>query len=149
MPRSPDRNPNQVEYAEDTQFVDVGLGEPTVAGTLRYHNNSLRIVDGIGSFDARRPWHALLDGPTRDRPATLYKVITGTVAPSQVAWYADAAKTQLICMVSYTYSPSNAVLPISIVYRLYNTDGSIRMTCTDTISYTGGVFENGRVRVFS
>lgn len=65
---------------------------------------------------------------------------------ASVTWYASAAKTAKILEKNITYS---GVLPITIEYKVYDTDGmTVLATSTDTITYANG-FEVSRLRSFS
>lgn len=65
---------------------------------------------------------------------------------ASVTWYASAAKAAKILEKNITYT---GVLPITIEYKVYDTDGmTVLATSTDTITYTNG-FETSRVRTFT
>lgn len=153
MPITPDRH-GGAEYLERAVFEDSGSGGPASAGHLLYSANNFLAQDSIGVFNLRRPWMNHMDGPSADVPGrTFYKSVTwasGVPVPSLIAWYSDAALTKLVATDTFTYSATIKVLPVTIVYRKYAVDGTtVVATATDTITYSSGVFETGRVRAFS
>jgi hypothetical protein len=145
-----DRHSETPDYDDLVRMADRGIGDPTLSGDFLFSNTAFRFCDGRGVYDGRRPWASFLDGAVSDVATNLYKVVTGTVKPTLVTWFKDVGLTQKLFTKTYTYGGTNVLLPTQIVSVVYNADGSTAYkTCTETISYSGNVFESSRTRVFS
>lgn len=74
---------------------------------------------------------------------------TNAILAVSASWYTDPEKTIKLADETYTYGDI-AVLPIQIVYRLF--DGTVantlKRTITDTVLYSG-VFEISRIRIIT
>lgn len=156
MPLTPDRFPG----AADEEGVDL---EPT--GSLPAVNGSIRYITGVGfrfyeegvalglggaglTAATHRTLlqliHFIDEGPAEGFTTGATKTITGTVFPTSILWKrADATK-----LVEQTITWTGPT-PTTVVWKVYNTDGStVLATVTDVISYSG-VFETGRTRAIS
>ena len=150
MALTPDRSDRGIDYDDAVQLADRGAGDPSIAAQMCYSLGAMRFRDSVGVYDPRTVWANLLDGGSIDAPGTLYQVILGAVAPSSVTWYSDAAKTKKVCSTLYTYAGANPLMPTTIVYSVFAADGStLYKKATDTITYSSGVFEASRTRVFA
>lgn len=150
MPLTPDRSDRGIDYDDLIQMADRGVGDPTVAAQMAYSLGAMRFRDGLGVYNPRAIWSTLLAGGTLDVPGTLYKVVTGTLSPSAVTWFSDASQTKKVCSVTYGYGAANPLIPTSVVYTVFATDGlTAYKQATDTITYSSGVFEASRTRVFN
>lgn len=79
----------------------------------------------------------LIDGAVRDiSPA-------GSLRPDNVIWYSGPAKTLELLRVTYTRNEQGLVTGIE--WRVRDTAGSLVMTITDAISYSG-LLETTRTR---
>lgn len=90
--------------------------------------------------------HYIDEGPGPGFVNGTYKTITASnpIFPSKVEWFREDDTLFLEKLITYT-----GINATSIEWNLYDTDGTtVLETMTDTISYSG-VFETGRVRVFS
>lgn len=142
------------EYDSRIVFEDDGSGGPTAAAQLLYSGNNFLAQDAIGIFNLRRPWMNHFDGPSSDVAGRSFYSnivwVSGVPVPATVTWYSDSALTKLVASETYIYSATVKVLPVTIIYRKYASDGTtVAATATDTISYSNGVFESGRIRAFS
>ena len=71
---------------------------------------------------------------------------TANPFPTSVIWYESSGKTQKIVEKTLTYT---GVFPTTIVWKMYDTDGTtVLATVTDAINYTGA-FETDRTRTIA
>ena len=90
--------------------------------------------------------HFIDDGPAEGFASGAYREVTGTVFPTAVIWYTDSSKTDKIVEKLITWTGVNAT---TIVWKIYDTDGStVLATVTDTVAYSG-VFETSRTRAIA
>lgn len=142
------------EYLARAIFEDAGDGGPAAASQLVYSAGNFLAQDASETYNLRRPWMNIFEGPAYDVPGkTIYCATTyvpGMPIPSTVSYYSDSAMTKLMATQTYTYSATVKVLPVTVIYRRYAADGvTVTAAATDTITYTNGVFESGRIRAFS
>ena len=150
VPLTPDRSGRGVDYDDTVQMADRGGGDPAIEATMAYSGGAMRFRDAQGVFDPRCPWAGIIGGVHLDAAGTLYKNVTGTLKPSAVSWFSDAAKTKKLMEAIYSYAGSNALVPTTIAWALYDKNGTtVLRRATDTITYSSGVFEASRTRVFS
>ena len=156
MSRTPDRVPG-VADEEGVVLEDVGL-DPTIPGELRYNGGDFKAKDAAGVFNLRsgsglteaqhrtllQLIHFIDEGPADGFATGATKTVTGTVFPTQNLWRrADATK---LVEQNITWT---GVLPTTIQWKMYGTDGmTVVATVTDTVAYSG-VFETGRTRAIS
>jgi hypothetical protein len=91
--------------------------------------------------------HFIDDGPANGFLSGAFREIVGAPFPSSVIWYEDVTKAKKIVSVNYTRNATNQAT--TIVWRIYDTDGSTVLgTATDTVSYTGP-WESNRTRAIA
>lgn len=86
------------------------------------------------------------DGPSASFQSGAHKEVIGSPFPTQVIWWTSPAKTQKIVEKLITRNPQQ--LPTTIIFRVYDVDGVLRQTITDTIIYDG-VIETSRNRAIT
>lgn len=92
------------------------------------------------------PWPGSLScGPLVDG-AVREILPTGSLYPTDVVWYKDATKTIELLHLTYTRDGSGKVTQAQWVVN--DLTGSLTMTITDTISYSG-FYESERTRVIT
>jgi hypothetical protein len=160
MPRTPDR------YDGISLRDAIGLEEtalpPTEEGETRYVGGAFSMRDSAGLFDPRsgsglseaqhralrQLIHFIDNGPAEGFSSGAFRETLPAAAPfpTSVAWYVDNTKAEKIVDLTITYT---GVLPTSVQWRVYDTDGStVLATVTDAVSYTG-VFETSRTRTIA
>lgn len=94
----------------------------------------------------RQVIHFIDNGPAEGFASGAFRETTGTVLPSAVIWYDDSGKTKKIVEKTIGYS---GAFPNSIVWKVYDTDGStVLATITDTLTLSGA-FETSRSRAIA
>ena len=162
MPRTPDRTHGpalEEELRLDDRTAD---GNPTVDGAIRFVSGDIvvKLSSGVvsltagtglskGSHDALRSLiHFINEGPAEGFVSGAFKEIlpTANPFPTSVIWYESSGKTQKIVEKTLTYT---GVFPTTIVWKMYDTDGTtVLATVTDAINYTGA-FETDRTRTIA
>lgn len=90
--------------------------------------------------------HFIDEGPAEGFASGAYREVTGTVFPSAIIWYDDNTKAKKIVEKNLTFT---GAFPTTIVWKIYDTDGTtVLATVTDTIVYAGA-FESSRTRVIA
>jgi hypothetical protein len=158
MARTPDRFPGERE--DEGMKLDVGSVHPTQNGEVFY-------IDGVGfkffeegvevglsgtgiSEATHRTLRQLIhladgDGPYEGFASGAYKETTGTVFPTAVIWWESSAKLKKVVEKLITWT---GAFPTTIAWKAYDAAGSLLVTVTDTVSYSGP-FETSRTRVIS
>jgi hypothetical protein len=93
--------------------------------------------------------HLAETGPFDGFGSTIYREILPAASPfpTSVTWWETSAKLKKIVEKELTYNASN--FPITIIWRVYDVDGTTPVaTSTDLITYSGA-FEISRTRSFS
>lgn len=155
MPQTPDRFPGERE--DEGLKLDVGSTRPTVNGELYYvdgegfrfyEEGSEKGLTGSGISEAThktlRQLIHLADGggPFEGFTSGAYREITGTVFPTAVVWWDSSSKLKKIVEKLISWTGPN---PTTITWKAYDAAGSLLVTVTDTISYSGS-FETNRTR---
>lgn len=125
--------------------------DPAYPGEQTYNAGNFRSMDQLGVYNPRDVWAAFTEGPTPNLAANCYctvSYVSGTPFVSSVAWYRDAAKTQLLVLQAYAYSGTAYLTPTSVRWTLYNAAGTAISSCTDTYNYSG-VFLTGASRAYT
>lgn len=158
MTKTPDRFPGSL--VEEEIILGDQTEDPSDAGAVRYVSGSFRAKDESGVFNLRsgsgltEAQHKLLrqlihfidNGPAEGFASGAYREITGTVFPSVVTWWESSEKLKKIVSKELTWT---GAFPSSIVWKVYDTDGStVLATVTDAISYSGP-FETSRTRTIA
>lgn len=126
--------------------------DPAYPGEQTYNAGNYRSMDVLGVFNPRDVWTNLFEGPTANIDATTFCTIvyvTGTPFTNSITWYRDAAKSLPLVAQVYQYTGTNYVAPTGCIYTLYNAAGAAVHTCSDTYTYTNGVFLTGVTRVLT
>jgi len=90
--------------------------------------------------------HFIDNGPAEGFVTGAYREMTGTVFPTAIVWWESSSKLKKIVEKLVTWSGVN---PSTIVWKVYDTDGStVLATVTDTITYSG-IFETSRTRAIA
>ena len=90
--------------------------------------------------------HFIDNGPADGFTSGAYREMTGTVFPTAVIWWESSSKLKKIVEKTITWTGIN---PTTIVWKMYDTDGStVLATVSDAISYSG-VFETNRTRTIT
>lgn len=90
--------------------------------------------------------HFIDNGPAEGFASGAYREMTGTVKPTAVVWWESSSKAKKIVEKLITWAGIN---PTTIVWKVYDTDGTtVLATVTDAISYTG-IFETSRTRAIA
>ncbi len=164
MPKTPDRDyGDAIEGDEvDSTILRNQTGDPTIEGQIQNNNGSLKAKDSVGVFDLRsgaglseaahkilrQAIHFIDDGPAGGFVSGAFKEILPSAAifPTSIIWWESAAKNDKIVEKTITYS---GVTATTVVWKIYDTDGStVLETLTDAISYSG-VFETTRTRTIA
>jgi hypothetical protein len=134
--------------------------DPSTEGGVRYVSGSFRAKDGSGVFNLRsgsglsESQHKILrqlihfidGGPAEGFTSGAYRETTGTVFPTAIIWWESSDKLKKIVSKEMTWS---GAFPSTIVWKVYDTDGTtVLATVTDTISYSGP-FETSRTRTIA
>lgn len=95
----------------------------------------IHLADGIGG-----PFEGFLSGAYRE-------ITGGLLAPTEICWYVSSAKTAKIVDKYVVYN--SILLPTSITWNVYSSDGiTVLATVSDTIYYNM-VFETHRIRTIT
>jgi hypothetical protein len=88
--------------------------------------------------------HFIDEGPAEGFATGAYREVTGTwVFPTAIIWWESSEKLKKIVERLITWT---GISPTTIVWKIYDTDGStVLATVTDTITYSG-IFETSRSR---
>lgn len=90
--------------------------------------------------------HFIDNGPAEGFATGAYREMTGTVFPTAIIWWESSEKLKKIVEKLITWTGAS---PTTIVWKIYDTDGStVLATVTDTITYSG-VFETSRSRAIA
>ncbi len=160
MARTPDRTPGP-SIEEELQLTDEG-SDPSVVGAIVHKAGALLAKDSVGIFDLRSGTglseaahktlrhliHFIDDGPGGGFASLAFKEVlpVAAVFPTSIIWYESAAKTGKIVEKTLTYT---GVVPTTIEWKMYDTDGStVLTTVTDAVVYSG-VFETTRTRTIA
>ena len=159
MGLTPDRKDGP-SLEEETQYEDrTADGDPTIDGAVRRIGDDLRmklstgvvsLLSGTGLSESahralRQLIHFIDDGPAEGFVSGSFKETTGTVFPTAEIWYVNGATPPAGKIVEKTVTWTG-VVPTTIVWKMYDTDGAtVLVTVTDTISYSG-IFETTRTR---
>lgn len=90
--------------------------------------------------------HFISEGPAEGFASGAYRVVTGTVFPSNITWYdqAGVGKKKIVSKdITYT-----GAFPTTIVWKVYDASETLLATVTDTLSYSGA-FETSRTRTIA
>jgi hypothetical protein len=151
---TPDDFPG-VRSEEGTIYDDEGIAA-TAEGEQRYASSRWSFYDVDGEFDirkheARRQLVHLADGVGGPMESFATAAFRETLPaadpfPTSIIWYESAAKLKKIVEKLITYT---GAFPTTIVWKVYDTDGStVLATVTDTIAYSGP-FETSRTRAIA
>jgi len=158
MPTTPDRFPGTREE-EEIKFIE-DTTDPTEEGAIRYVNGDFKAYDNLGAFNLRSAGglteaqhkilrqliHFIDNGPAEGFASGAYREMTGTVFPTAIIWWVSDSKVDKIVEKLITWSGIN---PTTIVWKIYDTDGStVLATVTDAITYSG-IFESSRTRTIA
>lgn len=89
--------------------------------------------------------HFIDDGPANGfASGALCETTYAGALPTESVWYADATKTKRIVAVNTTYA---GALPTTQTWRMYDDDGALLVTLTDSITYNGAL-EVARARTW-
>ncbi len=155
MPTTPDRFPGTREE-DEIQFVEDTV-DPSAEGAIRYVSGDFIAYDNLGTFNLRglseaqhkifrHLIHFIDNGPAEGFASGAYREMTGTVFPTAIVWWVSDSKVDKIVEKLITWTGIN---PTTIVWKIYDTDGStVLATVTDTITYSG-VFETSRTRTIA
>lgn len=141
---------------DNTQDETVGLEREAVDDTLRFWDDEnptpVKLTDllaGTGGLTSdghkilRQLIHFIEDGPAEGFASGAYREITGAVFPTAITWWESSSKSKKIVEKMITWTGAK---PTTIVWKVYDTDGStVLATVTDTITYSGP-FEANRTR---
>jgi hypothetical protein len=97
---------------------------------------------------ARQLIHFIDDGPASGILVSAYKetLPTSSPFPTLEIWWTSALKTMKLLQVETTRSLSQ--IPITETWKMFDLNGTVIETVSDTISYNG-VFETSRVRTIT
>lgn len=146
---------------EELQLED-NSQDPSVIGAITNNAGQLKGRDNTGVFDLRSGTgltesahrtlrqliHFIDNGPAEGFASGAYRETLPSASPfpTSVIWYTDSGKTDKIVEKAITYT---GVVPTSIQWKMYDTDGAtVLATITDAISYSG-VFETSRTRTIA
>ena len=92
--------------------------------------------------------HFINEGPGTGVASGAYKEILpkSNPFPTSITWYTNSSKTNKIVEKIINYNSNKT--PGSIIWKMYDTNGNILVTLTDTISYSGE-FETSRTRTYA
>jgi len=97
----------------------------------------IHLADGVG-------------GPMEGFASGAYREIlpTSDPFPTSIIWWESSAKLQKIIDKTIIYDANKRI--ISITFKVYDENGLLLATVTDTLSYSGSsMFENSRTRIIS
>ena len=164
MPVTPDRFPGPLLESDEIQLAAQAV-DPDVQGAIRFNGTTFRMRDAAGVYDPavgsggltevahkalRQLIHFIDEGPSEGFTSGAFKEVIGGVFPTSVIWWTSAAKTLKIVEKIITRSGGGAtnVAPTPIVWKMYDAAGSLLVTVSDAITYSGA-FEISRTRSVS
>ena len=130
---------------------------------MRYHAGAFKFYDGSGEYDPRAGGgglseavhktlrqliHFINDGPAEGFASGAYRetLPSADPFPTSIIWWESSSKLKKIVEKTITYTTA---FPTTIVWKVYDTDGtSVLATVTDSISYSGP-FETSRTRTIA
>ncbi len=160
MPRTPDSRDGPL-YEEEIRFEEQS-SDPSGDGYMRYVSGAFRMQDDDGVFDPRfsdidhkvirhlihlaehgGPWDEFSTSPYREPKSGSGPWDHGYI------WWESSSKSKKI--VEKTINRNSNKTPSTIVWKVYDTDGStVLVTATDTYAYTGGALTYDSItRTFS
>lgn len=140
--------------------MDQAAVHPTVNGELRYvtgvgwrfyEEGVEKGLTGSGISEAqhkvlRQLIHFIEDGPAEGFASGAYKeTAPAGPFPTSEIWWESSSKLKKIVSLDTTWT---GVKITQEVWKVYDESGSVLVTITDTITYTG-IFEASRTRVIS
>ena len=141
MGTTPDRRPGPLVEDEEIQLISNPV-PPTQAGAVNFDGTSFKMRDAAGTFDPRsgssgitEGQHEVLSTLVHDLDGDSYDeavYVSGRVVSYTI--YADSGKLRKIreYLVSYTGG-----LASQIVANQYDAVGALKMTNTETYTYSG------------
>jgi hypothetical protein len=90
--------------------------------------------------------HFVDEGPANGFVSGAYKETIGIPFPSQEIWWESSSKLKKIVEVNIIRNSKKQ--PTNIQWLMYNSDGSLKNSVTDTINYNG-IFEQNRTRAIT
>lgn len=155
MPRTPDRSPG---VSDEEGVILETTASATQQGEIRYDGSSFSFYDGVGEYDPRTggggisaaqhkvlrqlihlaehggPWDAFSTAPYWEPKSGSGPWDYG------YTWWESSSKTNKI--VEKTINRDSSIRPTTIVWVVYDTDGSTALvTATDTYAYSGSLFK--------
>jgi len=130
---------------DDMLFRDVSNPTPATLSDLIAGTGGLT---ESGHRTLRQLIHFIDDGPAEGFVSAAYKEVlpSAAVFPTSAVWWESVSKLKKIVEKLITWTGVN---PTTIVWKVYDTDGTtVLATVTDTISYSG-VFETTRTRTIA
>lgn len=130
-------NADQKLFLQNAGIVN-GLDVSSSGGLTPEQHRTLRqlihLADGVG-------------GPMEGFASNAYRetLPAASAFPTSIVWWTSAAKSQKIVEKELIYTGIN---PTTINWKVYDSDGSLLATMTDTITYDGP-FELSRTRVMT
>jgi len=160
MPQTPDRRPG-VSDEEGVNLEESPDGFAGAPGHFRFKSGRFSMCDSAGEFDPRTGGggiteaqhkvlrqliHFIDDGPAEGFPSGCYKETTPTGPfPTSEIWWESSSKLKKIVSLDTAWTGVNITQE---VWKVYDTDGTVLATVTDTISYSG-IFETSRNRTIA
>lgn len=161
MPTTPDRYPGSRE--EDEIKLTPESSDPTSVGAIRLVSGYFRLRDNEGVFNPREAAsgisenthktlrqliHFIDDGPAEGFTTGAYKetLPSGNPFPTSIIWWTSSEKVTKILELAITRGAGQK--PTQEQWKMYDASGSVLVTLTDTITYSG-VFETSRTRAWS
>lgn len=160
---TPDRTPGP-ELVEKLQFEDEGhTADAEGEFTYLFGSGRFSMRDAAGEYDPRTGGsglseaqhkvlrqliHFIDEGPAEGFTSGAYKetLPSADIFPTSVIWWESSSKLKKIVEKTITWTGVNAT---TIVWKVYDTDGStVLATVTDAISYSG-IFETTRTRTIA
>lgn len=161
MPTTPDRYPGSRE--EDELKLTPESSDPVDVGAIRLVSGYFRLRDNEGVFNPREAAsgiseathktlrqliHFIDDGPAEGFASGAFREIlpSGNPFPTSVIWWDSSSKTTKI--LELTITRDSGQKPTQEQWKMYDVSGSVLVTLTDAITYSG-VFETSRTRTWS
>lgn len=157
--KTPDRFPGE-EEVEGLNF-DPSDSAPSSEGEIRYHDGYFEFYDsdGVAGFRGsggiteaqhktlRQLIHFIDEGPAGGFASGAYKETTPAGPfPTSIVWWESSSKLKKIVEQGITWTGVN---PTTVVWKIYDTDGStVLAEVSDSITYSG-VFEASRERTIT
>jgi hypothetical protein len=133
---------------------DLRLRDVTNPGTAGGGYTLTELIAGAGGITEtqhrvlRQLIHFIDEGPAEGFVSGAYKEIlpSAAVFPTSVIWWESSSKLKKIVEKLITWTGVN---PTTIIWKIYDTDGTtVLATVTDAISYSG-IFETTRTRTIA